>query len=250
MAKTMKSKSRKYTKKVVSAKKVEKVVNEVMKKNVEVKKTTYGATSTQISNNAPVTAPVSAYTFDLSQGATDDQRIGNRVRVKKFLVHGHINMIPAGEAPNNVRKPCLVRLALLKVKQQLTPPTAGQLSQVLNNGNTDQALTYEYPSSYLEWNKDLFEIVKSKTFKLGYSANPDGLASGTGSSNNDFSLMRRFKFRVDKMKNLIYQGGLTPATNHALFLVANYVNYDESQDAATNAPINIYEQAELHYTDE
>jgi len=232
--------------KVSKSKVLKKVIKAEFDKRIEKKDVQYGNTSTALCNNGNG-AVIQSYTLDLTQGVDEQTRIGNEVRMTSFIVKGHCNVLVSGFAGNTTRNPATVRLVLCKVKQQITAPTPGQLALILDNGNAGAPLTFNYISEYAEWNKDLFEIVASKKLKIGMSS-----AVVTNFSNNDYSAMKSFKLRVKVKKGgkkLTYQDALTPCTNHAYFLVAQYINIDGSQDVVTNFPINIYQEATMHFMD-
>lgn len=242
LAKRIRAKSRP---KRVARTTLRKIVKKEIAKRVEVKTINYGTVGgTLITNNGNATV-TNGFTLDLTQGVQEGQRVGNEVRMKSFVVKGHVTLNYAGSMT-----PCVVRLVLCKVRQQITPPSPTQLALILNNGGAAAPMDYQLQSLYWDINTDLFEVVADKKMKIGVS-NIGGGGVGTP-TNNDFNLFKTFKMRVPikgSGKLLKYQDALTPCTNHAYFLVAQYVYPNQVQDVPAAFNVNVFANVVMKYTD-
>lgn len=177
---------------------VQKMVKQEIARNVENKLTNIVETNTSIitvtSPSVPqyfVWAPSgTANIFSMAQGTANDQRIGNRIKLKRWIVKGAIlpstvgSYIPSTELG-------YVHLYLLR-RNDYQPVTSGLVS-FYQNGSTSASPDGSLLQTFSAVNKDVYKVYWSRTYKMG-SSNLTTL-----NSNNDFSLVKRFGFDICKL---------------------------------------------------
>lgn len=145
--------------------------------------------------------------WKIAQGGTNDQRVGNKIKMKRWIIKGQIQPDTAGIQFND---------STGYIKQSYQGYITVYFGRLTNAGAVDPALPHFLDSGngalaplgtstemMLPVNKDLYKIYWRKTFKVGASYGPN--ASTTQSPNNDFALTRTFGFDVCKhiLKNYI-----------------------------------------------
>jgi len=177
--------------------------------------------------------------FHITQGTQQNQRVGNTIKIKRWVIKGLIqpnveifNENPAVLANTNVG---YVDIFFGRLNNNLTA-IDNQLIQLYQDGNTAQtpyglASTIMYPI-----NKDRYKIYWRKRFKMG-ALFPDPAAPNQ--TNNDFSLTRTFGFDVTKYilknKHLKYQDAeVTPNDD----MVENLTVFAVFYPAVGNISIN------------
>lgn len=101
----------------------------------------------------------------ITQGTGQGNRIGNQITLKKLMVKFIFSPIPQdGSLDGSIYK--TIKLMFFRVKKQMGAPTNSQWGQLLQNGNTDIPPANQYLDIMRPFNKDLFEIKKTFTFKL------------------------------------------------------------------------------------
>lgn len=162
----------------------------------------------------------------IAQGAAVNQRIGNKIKIKRWIIKG---LIQPNDAYNNVPSTTgtpagggqpavqpvngkLINSATGYIDIYLgkltlnTAPIPNTLQSFFQSGNTDVTPVGNAQEQLYNINKDLYKIYYHKRFKMGYSIttsqvnqNSQYLAvQGTQSQSNDFGLTRSFGFDVTK----------------------------------------------------
>ena len=133
--------------------------------------------------------------WELEQGVGNAQRVGNKIKVKKWLIKGLIqptgiddSQTIAGSRIGYVT----VYLGRLQSGDQLVGETLPGLFQQGNTSITPVGQSFE---SLYATNTDKYKVYAKKTFKMGNDIPPPG---SLALSNNDFSLTAKFTFDVTK----------------------------------------------------
>jgi len=151
--------------------------------------------------------------FQMSQGVAQNQRIGNTIKLKRWVIKGLIqpnpNLVvnPENAIPNSLIGYVEIFFGRYNSNTIQVQPT---LENFYQNGASaitpvGSATTILYPV-----NKDLYKIYYRKRFKMG-NLFPD--PNGINTTNNDYSLTRTFGFEVTKFicknKLIKYQDAVT-----------------------------------------
>jgi len=138
----------------------------------------------------------------IKQGTGQGDRIGNQIRVRKFWMTGVFVATSYNATTNPQPQPVQLKMIFFYIKgSPNTPPTPQANNDLLQIGSNQQGLQNDLTDMYAPFNRDVYTVVGSRTFKLGYQS-----SSGTGSqiayqsfTNNDFKLNCNFKIDVTKM---------------------------------------------------
>jgi len=187
--------------------------------------------------------------FHISQGVAQNQRVGNTIKIKRWIIKGLIQ--PSQQIFNETPQVLFntnvgyVDIFFGRLNNNLTA-IDNQLIQLYQDGNTAQtpyglASTILYPI-----NKDRYKIYFRKRFKMGASF-PD--PTENNQTNNDFSLTRTFGFDVTKYilknKHVKYQDAeVTPNDD----MVENLTIFAVFYPAVGNIPINDLTYPTSYYT--
>nr|WPR18609.1 MAG: capsid protein [Chemarfal virus 88] len=236
MIKRANNKMRKTTqrrRKAVTRPQVSKAVKVYLKKAL--KKSAELKTATPyVVNNSAIRAygispngPSQLTTFALSdvltipQGTGDGQRIGDRIRVKSMNVKGYINLDSqyAGDAAY-LKNPMYVKLFVGRRLDTLANPNtiSGGFSKLLAAGPTSQSPTNLPADMYRYINKELYQILHTRKFKIGTSA-PSNNPSDSAQYNNDFSWARNFSINLSKnIETVKFSDGGSSPSNVGLYM--------------------------------
>jgi len=148
--------------------------------------------------------------FNLSEGVQQGQRVGNQIRLKRWIIKGFITpdiatpipLIPSPYQVNSFQG--YVRLMLLKKRDNST--VSNLLSNLLQNGNSSVAPYGTQFDRLFPINTDLYKVFWQQTYKMGNAAANASLTSGTTTlanyypiqSNNDFKMVESFGIDVCK----------------------------------------------------
>jgi len=146
----------------------------------------------------------------ISQGVAVNQRIGNKIKIKRWIIKGIIqpndlyNNTPSAGAPGQpIANGKLVNTLTGYVdiyfgKLTLnTTPVANTLQSFMQSGATDITPVGNAQEQLYNINRDLYKIYFHKRFKIGAS-NTSPLGAGTLAQSNEFGMTRSFGFDVTK----------------------------------------------------
>lgn len=152
--------------------------------------------------------------FDISQGTGMGQRIGNKIKLKRWIIKGLIqpnstfNMTPAatpgvsstqGIAPNTLQG--YVDVYFGRYNNNISP-VSGLLTNFYQNGAVDITPTGTSSEQLYSINKDIYKIYYHKRFKVGVGLSNNGttLLDGSGgfAGANGFGMTKSFGFDVCK----------------------------------------------------
>jgi len=233
-----------------------KKVNQIIARNVENK------FSTPLNYNRPVciwtaTAPTwFVYNFDggfnLAQGVQQNQRIGNIVKLKKWIIKGQVaprfEVNPSTSTDINLRysNQGLCKLYLCKKINGDIPPT--NLQYFFQSGNSYYDPTGGSFDQLLAVNKDQYKVYWSKSFKLS----PSQPLQADGNfywANNDFRCVANFYIDctkyIGKNATLRFEDSATqaqiPPSMKGLSLVAIWCPYVGQMVQTPSHPNSYYQ---------
>lgn len=173
----------------------------------------------------------------ISQGVGEGQRIGNKVTCKSFMIKGFINQLVAGAG----QFPVLIKMFVGKLKFAIST-TNGAYPNLYQAGNGVSPPQNNMFDLMRIINKDIFTVVKTKTFKIG--------TAGAPTINNDFSLVKSFSMNLTKhIGSLIYNDASANPTNKGLYIWFVCVLADGTVSVAVQAGYGISYDMEVKYSD-
>jgi len=190
-----------------------KKVNQVIAKNVENKISNTITSNPYVCTWASGALPVWAHKnfdalFNMIQGPTMWQRIGNRIKLKRWVMKGLIH--PANENDPYSSGATFLRhsyqgtvtVFLLKGVNATYPITT--LPALLQDGNTTKNATGQLLDQLYSINKDQYKIYWSRKFKVGPAQTGTPVAGGSYTtpvplvSNNEYKASATFGFDICK----------------------------------------------------
>jgi len=188
-------------------------VNQVIAKNVENKISNTIVSNPYVATWASGTMPTWAHKnfdsmFNMVQGTSMWQRIGNRIKLKRWVMKGLIH-------PANENDPYSSGATFLRHSYQgtvtvfllkgvnATYPTAN-LPQLLQDGNTSKNPTGQLMDQLYSINKDQYKVYWSRKFKVGPSQTGTPVAGGSYTtpvplvSNNEYKATATFGLDICK----------------------------------------------------
>lgn len=137
--------------------------------------------------------------WSIAQGVGNGQRVGNKIKVKRWLIKGLIqpkNLFSAGTTLANTEIGYVtVYLGRLQAGDGLI---AGTLPGLFQQGNTSITPVGAAFESLYATNTDKYKVYAKKTFKMGQAQNELSQSPFNNRANNDFSLTAKFTFDVTK----------------------------------------------------
>jgi len=190
-------------------------VNQIISKNVENKMTlSYNAqasvctTSTTGVFNWYLQNNWNTKLFTISQGTTVQSRIGNQIKLKRWVIRGQIAPETTSIFANSDYLPSSVcgTIDVYFGRYLSNNEITNTLTALYDNGNSSEDPAGTQAQIFKTINKDEYKIYYKKSFKMS-PANSMTLGPTATSSiaNNDFSLTRTFGFDVCKfiLKNAV-----------------------------------------------
>lgn len=213
---------RKYTKKPVkktykkrtgmSKKGITSLVKKVVAMNIENKISNNVQSSASIISipvasgtanvNYYVSNPYTDGLFTLQQGTGQSQRIGNTIKLKRWVIKGSLYYDPAFNTSENLavfpQQQMYVDLYFGR-RLNMTDTVTDSLTDLYQNGATDISPAGMIEERTYSINKDEYKIYWHRRYKIG--ANPVAQVTGgnPGIGNNDYSLNKEFGFDVCKL---------------------------------------------------
>jgi len=195
-------------------KSVEKICKTLISRNIENKKTTAAQAVAPVCQFSTAGVPTwyvlknwNTNVWKVGQSSLNAGRVGNHIKMKKWIIKGQIIPDAAGISFNDstgyLKQSYQGYLTLFFGRRTDTDEVPSALTALFDSGNSTFSPVGSSTEMMLPINKELYKIYWRKTFKLGAAYGPN--ASTTQSPNNDFNLTRTFGFDVCKyiMKNRI-----------------------------------------------
>ena len=187
--------------------------------------------------------------FNISQGAGQGNRIGNLIKLKRWVIKGMIHPETSQDSalesylPNSQQGYVDVYFGRHTNNNEIT----NQLVGLLQNGNSSTTPSGQYYDTLSTINKDKYKIYYHRRFKVG----PQWLSRitnpTTAAPNNDFALTATFGFDVCKYicKNMIlkYEDTNTEVQNDMIRSLALFATWTPSVGylvAQVGEPTSLY----------
>jgi len=175
-------------------------VNKIISRNVENKMTTSYSNTSTVCSVASLANPVwylqkdwNTKVFTIAQGVQEAQRIGNQIRLKKWVIRGLIH--PVDNTSNILLNTSQGYVDIYFGRLNTNGELSSSLPNLLDNGNTSEAPSGTMAQIFRRVNKDEYKIYYHKRFKVS----PANSVSGQQTTiNNDFGLVKTFGFDVCK----------------------------------------------------
>lgn len=170
----------------------------------------------------------------IPQGGGQGQRIGNKIKLKKFEFKGTLVPQPYDGTFNNQPVPVQVKMWIFYDKQNPTDvPNPTISNDFFQNGSSVSGFSNDLIDMWRPVNTDRYRILASKTFKLGAAQNTGtgAVPSSQNFANNDFKYNVNFSFDLLKHmpKMIQYQDTAVLPTTRGTYCMIQYVSATGSQ---------------------
>ena len=193
--------------------------------------------------------------FTIPQGTSDGFRIGDRIRVKSLNVKGFVNLDSSRADDATYKKnPMYVKMFIGKRLDTLSDPNtiSGGFSKFLAAGPVSTPPQNLPSDMYRYVNKDLYQIMATRMFKIGSSA-PSNVPNDSAQWNNDFGFSKNFSVSLNKhVNNVKYSDGGTIPTNCAFYMwfLVCFANGSSVDVLTNNIPLEVHYDVNCTYYDE
>lgn len=245
---------------------IKKIVKQVLDKRMETKTAVSTGTDAPsilqltcptIAGNYRVVSPSqSTYGWTISKGTDDNQRIGNRINVKRLQHSFVVDIRPYNASTNNQVTPCYVRMYWFRSKWNPVSDVAlgnlcGGNANFFDQGSSDTGFQGQMMDMNRKIQNENYTYLTHRTYKLGPST--PAITSGTTTqhiyTNNDFKLCVTGKVELGKhIKQVVYNDSNQVMTPW-IFFVTQVVAADNTLLSTAILPINVVSQFMLDYTD-
>lgn len=248
-------------------KKIKAIVQKELNKDVEDKMAYFNPGDSLISFNSGISSASDMLQIipNISNGNTDNSRIGDQLTAKRLKISGHIRLYPKTQTGTVSNEPKLsnvvCRLMVLSVKSNPSYPSAtlqpGILSSLLKKGGTTTAFTGVLSDIHAPINTDIFTCHYDTNFYL--SQDYVFVPSSTGGTYTNSAVavdvkdsIRFFNINL-KVKNKVLKydsvnGGILP-TNYGAFMVLGYSYLDGSSPDSLNTQVGMQYISTLNFED-
>lgn len=178
----------------------------------------------------------------ISQGTSQNQRVGNQVRVVNASIRGYVNMLPYNATTNPLGPVTMVKIWIVRYKQ----------SNPASLVSTDIATAFFDTGAGVSGllgtpfdinafpNKDSWDIVMEKTFKVGGASATGSIPAANSQLFDNSSSAVPFSFEFgSKLGMCLYNDTTTNPTNKNLFFVI--------QPIAAVGALGLYTPVEMHW---
>ena len=148
------------------------------------------------------------FLYTIPQGVAEQQRVGNQIKLKRWVIRGQIHPDPVFYNPVNsttIGNSTTGYIDLYFGRLNSNEEVTSDLPKFLDNGSSSVNPTGAQNQIFKPINKDLYKIYYHKRFKMSPStgASANGGVGGLQPTqlmyaNNDFNLVRTFGFDVTK----------------------------------------------------
>lgn len=247
----VKKNTRKPRRRVVSRRRstFKQKVNRIISSQVEKKLYVVYAANNAITT-AAATNPFSVNLMPtLTQGVTQESRIGQQIKIKSAIIKGFVNILPYNAVSNPLSTPVMIKLWVISSKLVNTSTIAS--TNIATSFFEVGSDTVGFQGNLLDMtfpvNADMFTVHRTKRFEIGstYASSTGPVGTGGYYDNSkmilpfSFNYGKYFKTQLKYNDDSSFLNGNLP-TNRNCWLVAQAVYCDGSSSAITCA--------EFHYT--
>ena len=183
-------------------------VNKIIARNVENKMTTSYTTTATVCTKATTGLPQwflvkdwNVKLFTIAQGAAEQQRIGNQIKLKRWVIKGIIEPVISETRQFTYSNVGYVDVYFGKLMKNTAPPS-NALTDLYQNGATATTPMCKSSDMLNPLNKDNYKVYYHRRFKMGYASDYNTYNAASGSNehpaNNDFKVSQTFGFDVCK----------------------------------------------------
>lgn len=163
-------------------------------------------------------------TVALQQGVQQEQRVGNKVANAYLSISGVMHSVPFNSTTNDSPLPFEVHMLAYRRRKSIMN-SYDQIKSLPHNtvGPVDNTLI----NSTYPWNKDSYEIIKHRVFRLR-PREADHTANIMNGQVSNAPMFRRFKQNLKISKKLLFQDGNTLPSNTWVGVAFYVINPDGS----------------------
>lgn len=215
-----------------------------------------GSFGNSVANPSMYSYPMTPYTgyMTIGQGITQNQRIGNEVKVRKATLRYVLRPNGYNVDSNPFPAPVHVQMFLGRTKlcagDQLI---AADFNFLFQNGSSSISPVGSLNDLVSITNKDYFDIKKQWSHKIGYNQTigTGGIASTSYFGNNDFALnvVKRLDITKFYPKTLKFNDATNQLQGTGLFLWYQAVNAGGGINPSTTLPAHITFWLDVEYED-
>lgn len=160
--------------------------------------------------------------LNISQGALQDNRIGNSVKTKSLTFRGVVNALPHS-GTNQSLVPFEVHLLWYKAKKYMTiTPSDIKMAP----GNTLEPIKHTLINTVYPWNRDKYIIKAHKVFRLRAPPSSNTGNSTLNPQTSNAPYFHRFHVKIPCATNMVWEDGVVAPSNDWLGFVAYVINGD------------------------
>ena len=198
--------------------------------------------------------PCTPYTGynEITQDAGQGSRIGNVITVKKLWLSGILFPKPYSVSTNVKPMPLEVKFIFYRLKSSPVSLTSG-LEGIFQQGGVDDDIQGHLTDIVMPFNKDKYTILKTKTFKLGFSTygGSGGAVISQYYANNDFKYNQKFNIDLTKIcpKKIFYNDNTPNPSSNIVQLAMIYALADGTTSITSQVPASTWLSLNISYTD-
>ena len=242
---------------------VVRVVKRVLSRQVEVKTRTFASLGGQLypSGNASqcdiynvIDMGCRTPGFAIVQGTGDGARVGNQITVKKVTIRGGLVPNPWNTTTNTVPVPLQVKVWVFYDKRQRSvKPAPFAAADFFDFNSTVSGFQNDLVDMWAPVNTNLYTVLKTKTFKLGFSIGGSSTASEVTfqSPNNDFKYNCNFSMDLTKClpSRVVYNDNTADSSTRSVYMLWCIAGANGQIIANNQLPCTLQYEALLKYTD-
>lgn len=238
-----------------------KKVRQIISRSAEKKQIDTTITHTTFGSNATASGALvipllpNAATMTLAQGTAVNQRLGNRIRVKKVTFRGCIVPAPYSASFNAAPEPQHVKFYFMSYKDTPNIPLNQNATPFYRSSATTSAMGGTGADPYLQIDHESITVYHEAVFTVGFSSYSDagGIVNMQYYKSNDVPVKQEFSFDVTKWcpKEVVWDDAATTPTSRQLSCVMEATNAISGnvQGATSSLTSAIYGQIHFEFYD-
>jgi len=207
-----------------------------------------------LADNAIIQVSPGVSCWEIQQGVSQDERIGNRIRIQRATLKGHLVPEPYQVTNNPTPNPVVVQMILFYDKRATTSfPAPFAANDFFQLGSTTSGFRNDLVDTWCPINTDAYVVVYRRSFKVGYS-NYEGTgitAAAQAFANNDFKLCTPFSVNLTPylVKNVRYNDNNVDPMTRGLWCIWQAIAADGSALNGARIPAQVQYTLDMTYTD-
>lgn len=187
----------------------------------------------------------------VTQGTSQNQRVGNQIKVVRATVRGHIAIRPYDSIGNPGGPPAMIKLWLVKYSPSNPASLSGTdiSTAFFDTGSTVTGLQGNIYDLDAYLNKDSWRLLDEKILKVGSASASANMPSASAYIYDNSSMILPFKFEYGKhIGKCLYNDSVSLPTNTNVFLVFQCV-YASGTTSTGSVPAEVSYHTKVEYTD-